>query len=170
MITSADDPAEKRYLAALSDRFDPPTRPRLPRFFLLMLQRRPSLRLVHVGARVARLVEEALTSCGIDSREFAILGLLSWAEGPMGQQAIADRLSRDRTTVMELVTALESKGLVERGPDPADRRVSAVHATRRGLEIFESAEVNLEALEMEIFSVLPVEDERRLFLDLLRMM
>ena len=57
--------------------------PRRHRFFLQVLWRRPSLLVCHVGDRVGRVVERTLASRGIDSREFAVLSLLSLARAPM---------------------------------------------------------------------------------------
>ena len=63
---------------------------------------------------------------------------------------------------MELVRSLESKGLVECGRDPIDRRSNAVVATARGVERHRDADVNLEASEFEFFGPLSVATERAL--------
>ena len=91
MITSADGRDAWSRWIGLSDRFEPPARAREPISLPHLLLRRPSLLLAHVGARMARLVEEALTSLGMDSREFDVLALLVLAEGSMAQQTIAGR-------------------------------------------------------------------------------
>jgi DNA-binding MarR family transcriptional regulator len=147
---------------SLSDRFEPPRRTRTPASLPQLLRRRPGLLLPHVGARAARLFEDTLASDGIDSREFAALAVLVMAEGSVPQQAIGARLSRDRSTVMRLVTTLESKGLAERRRDPTDRRINAVKATQRGTDIFRFADANLEAAELELFRALPVAETRQL--------
>ena len=61
MITSADGRDAWSRWIGLSDRFEPPARAREPISLPHLLLRRPSLLLAHVGARMARLVEEALT-------------------------------------------------------------------------------------------------------------
>ncbi|MEV6973751.1 MarR family transcriptional regulator [Kitasatospora sp. NPDC093806] len=54
------------------------------------------------------------------------------AEGPVPTRRIADRLHAEPSNVTVIIDRLESRGLVERGPDPADRRVKRVAATEAG--------------------------------------
>jgi DNA-binding MarR family transcriptional regulator len=190
MITSADGPAgatgrpananmkagarrrieEPPYPPGVSDRFEPPSRARRPTTFPILLLRRSILLLSSVGARAGRLIEETLASIGIDSREYAVLAFLASAEEPVPQRVIAIRLGRDRTTVMELVRDLESKGLVARRRLPTDGRVSAVRLTKRGTEAFRSAESNLEAAELELFGELSPSQEQQLLRSLQRLL
>jgi DNA-binding MarR family transcriptional regulator len=54
------------------------------------------------------------------------------AETPATQLALATQLGIDRTVMTYLLDDLESAGLVERRPDPADRRARRVVATPAG--------------------------------------
>jgi DNA-binding MarR family transcriptional regulator len=54
------------------------------------------------------------------------------AEAPVTQLALAHQLGIDRTVMTYLLDDLESTGLVERRPDPADRRARRVVATPAG--------------------------------------
>jgi DNA-binding MarR family transcriptional regulator len=120
----------------------------------------PSLRFLDLAARLGRLIEEAMTSSGLDTREFAILALLVDASGgPLARQTIASRLGRDRTTIAALVDTLWDKGLVECDIDPEDRRVHSVHLTHVGNEVFHSAVTDLEGVELEFFGPLPAETQ-----------
>src|SRR5512143_2011426 len=51
---------------------------------------------------------------------------------PPSQLEAAQRLSIDRTTMVDLLDELDAKGLVERRPDPADRRRNIVALTETG--------------------------------------
>jgi DNA-binding MarR family transcriptional regulator len=116
-----------------------------------------------VGAHAARLVEESLALTEIDSREFAILALLTDVGAPVAQETIAARLRRDRTTVMKLARRMEWAGLVSRDRDLGDRRVMTVMVTSKGSDTFRLAEDNLESLELEVLGILSTA-ERELFL------
>ncbi|MER7754431.1 MarR family transcriptional regulator [Kitasatospora sp. NPDC097643] len=58
--------------------------------------------------------------------------LLAAAEEPVPTRRIAERLHAEPSNVTVIVDRLESRGLVERGPDPTDRRVKRVAATEAG--------------------------------------
>ncbi|HYS29645.1 MAG TPA: MarR family transcriptional regulator [Candidatus Limnocylindria bacterium] len=51
---------------------------------------------------------------------------------PLSQHDVADRLHCEPSNVTGLIDRLEAKGLVERRPDPADRRVKRLLATKKG--------------------------------------
>jgi DNA-binding transcriptional MocR family regulator len=57
------------------------------------------------------------------------------AHGAVGSQlALAQHLGIDRTVMTYLLDDLEAAGLIERRPDPADRRARRVVATQLGME------------------------------------
>ena len=60
--------------------------------------------------------------------------LLLLAE-PMPMRTLAERLYCDASNVTGIVDRLESRGLVRRQPDEADRRIKNVTATPAGLDI-----------------------------------
>ncbi|MCO1659655.1 MarR family transcriptional regulator [Pseudonocardia sp. S2-4] len=53
-------------------------------------------------------------------------------EGPRTQLALAHQLGLDRTVMTYLLDDLQKDGLVERRPDPADRRARRVELTEGG--------------------------------------
>ena len=74
---------------------------------------------------------EALAPVGIDPREFALLRFVAASEGS-SQQALAERIAIPPSRMVALVDHLEEAGLLERRPDPEDRRVRGLHLTRKG--------------------------------------
>src|SRR5947209_15192148 len=54
------------------------------------------------------------------------------AEEPVPMRRIAHRLHAEPSNVTTIIDQLESRGLVERRPDPGDRRVKLVAATAAG--------------------------------------
>jgi DNA-binding MarR family transcriptional regulator len=54
---------------------------------------------------------------------------------PLPMRDLAQNLRCDASTVTGIVDRLEAEGLVERRPDPTDRRVKALVVTQRGLAL-----------------------------------
>ena len=81
--------------------------------------------------RMLRLVDVELSEHGLSLSRAKILGALDKA-GPSNQSALAAAFDLAPRTVTELVDILERDGLVERRPDPADRRARQVHLTPAG--------------------------------------
>jgi DNA-binding MarR family transcriptional regulator len=87
--------------------------------------------LKHAHVTLNDLTGRALAPLQINGRELAVLVVLD-ADEPLSQQQAAGRLGVDRTTMVDLVDGLERKNLVERRPDPADRRRNIVQLTADG--------------------------------------
>ncbi|WP_437874523.1 MarR family winged helix-turn-helix transcriptional regulator [Sorangium sp. So ce513] len=77
-----------------------------------------------------------LAEAGV-SLDQALFRLLVGIEryGPIGVVELSDRAGRDYTTVSRQVAKLESLGLIERRPSPADRRVHEAVITDKGREV-----------------------------------
>ena len=82
------------------------------------------------------------------------------------QAAIAESLGLDRTVMTYLVDDLEKAGLVERRPDPADRRARQVLLTRKGATAFEAASARINDVERVVLGGLS-DDEAAVFRSLL---
>lgn len=82
-------------------------------------------------ARWRAAVEQALADVPSGARGWHVLAAV--VDGPPPTQvALAGRLGIDRTVMTYLVDRLVGCGLVERRPDPADRRVRRIAATDAG--------------------------------------
>jgi DNA-binding MarR family transcriptional regulator len=79
-----------------------------------------------LGARMTA----ALADVGISVREYCAL----WKAGEreLTQRELADAAWMDKSTVVTTLDALTERGLAERRPSPADRRVRVVGVTRAG--------------------------------------
>lgn len=91
-----------------------------------------------------------------------LLVLITDSEAPSSQMALAQRLALDKTTVTYLVDALEQDGLVERRPDPKDRRVRQVLPTPAGREVLDAARQSLRNVEAALLTDLSESDQARL--------
>src|SRR5262245_54606401 len=88
-----------------------------------------------IGTVVARYHEEyeqAAARHSLTGAQARVLGLLSQEPSPM--RRIAERLRCEPSNVTGIIDRLESRGLVERRPDPGDRRVKLAAATDTGRE------------------------------------
>ncbi|MFI2288725.1 MarR family winged helix-turn-helix transcriptional regulator [Streptomyces niveus] len=86
-----------------------------------------------IGTVVARYYEEydrAAAEHSLTGAQARVLGLLSIQ--PMPMRRIAQKLKCEPSNVTGIVDRLESRGLVERRPDPADRRVKLAAPTEQG--------------------------------------
>jgi DNA-binding MarR family transcriptional regulator len=80
------------------------------------------------------------------------------AQGTVGSQlALAQHLGVDRTVMTYLLDDLEAAGLIERRPDPADRRARRIVATGQGNELLTSLNDRLRAAEAHLLAPLSVE-------------
>ncbi|MGV9252662.1 MarR family winged helix-turn-helix transcriptional regulator [Streptomyces sp. NPDC003697] len=77
--------------------------------------------------------EEAAAAHALTGAQARLLSLLSLEPLPM--RRLAQRLKCEPSNVTGIVDRLESRGLVERRPDPADRRVKVAAATEEGRRV-----------------------------------
>jgi DNA-binding MarR family transcriptional regulator len=87
--------------------------------------------LKHARDRLGELTVEVLAPFGVTGRQVAVLIAID-DRVPLSQQEVARRLGVDRTTMVELIDELEARQLVQRRPDPADRRRNVVALTAAG--------------------------------------
>jgi DNA-binding MarR family transcriptional regulator len=58
-------------------------------------------------------------------------------EPPISMRELAERLKSDPSNVTGLIDRLEARGLVERRPDPKDRRIKGLALTSAGADMRE---------------------------------
>ncbi|TDE02595.1 MarR family winged helix-turn-helix transcriptional regulator [Jiangella asiatica] len=115
--------------------------------------------LKHAYLAYTALIEQVLAPYGIEGREFAVLLVFDDAV-PLSQQEAARRLTIDRTTMVAFVDALESKRLVERRPDPADRRRNIVSLTDDGRRLLAEATTAADEAERRFLAPLGPDSTR----------
>jgi DNA-binding MarR family transcriptional regulator len=90
------------------------------------------------------------------------------ARSEVGSQlALAHHLGIDRTVMTYMLDDLEAAGLIERQPDPADRRARRVIVTAKGTELLATLDSRLDSAEAELLAPLN-EAERTNFRSQLR--
>lgn len=108
----------------------------------------------------------ALAEFGLKVRSFSVLALASTDPGP-SQRELSEFLRLDPSQIVALVDDLQSRGLVQRRPDPNDRRANVVVATDAGRALYAQAGAATQTAERSAHAALDL-DERRILTDLLR--
>jgi DNA-binding MarR family transcriptional regulator len=100
-------------------------------------------------------------------RGYQVLATATRGE-PESQLALAQHLGVDRTVMTYLLDELEGAGLIERRPDPADRRARRVVATTRGRELLGDLDRRLRTAEQQVLAGLDTTEDRQAFRALLQ--
>lgn len=108
----------------------------------------------------------ALAEHGLKARSYSVLVLASGAARP-SQRELAEFLRLDPSQVVSLVDELQARHLVERRPDPSDRRANVVVATDAGRELVAEARESARTAEERVHGQLS-EADREALADLLR--
>jgi DNA-binding MarR family transcriptional regulator len=116
--------------------------------------------LVKLGRAVERRFNDALKPSQLTPRHLQVLGELR--QGPMSQQALADRVGVDPTKLVGLLNDLEGRQLVLRRRDPVDRRRHIVENSREGEARVDAALAAAAAAEDELLAALDGEQCARL--------
>lgn len=88
------------------------------------------------------------------AQDFGILYRLG-ERGAMTQMEIAAMLMRDKTTVTRRLDGLVKKGVIERNPDPDDRRCFRISLTTAGVEALAAMKPLVRDFQIEVLSDIP---------------
>lgn len=113
----------------------------------------------------AKAASAAFTDVPGGPRGYQVLAAATRSE-PGSQQQLAHHLGVDRTVMTYLLDDLERAGLIERRPDPADRRARRIAPTERGRTLLSELDERLGAAEDHVLAGLS-EPERQSFRALL---
>jgi len=119
-----------------------------------------------VFRRYAKNAAKALADVPGGPRGYQVLAMAGRGD-PRRQLDLANHLGVDRTVMTYLLDDLEQAGLVERQPDPTDRRARLIVLTEGGRDLLDQLETRLAEAEAVVLGTLS-EDERRLFRMLLQ--
>lgn len=103
-------------------------------------------------------MDERLRQMGQNVSRMETLGAIMNMAGPRSQAEIARRLRVEGATVTRMVDALSREGLVERLPDPADRRVNLLTITPAGEAALRAMFAIHDELRVDVLQDLPQAD------------
>jgi DNA-binding MarR family transcriptional regulator len=101
-----------------------------------------------VSRLLRRRFEQLAGGTGLTRSQWQTIAFLSRSEG-MSQVALAECLDIEPITLTRILDRLSDKGLIERRPDPADRRRWALYLTPAAVPILKEMESLGEATRSE---------------------
>ncbi|MFJ8092446.1 MarR family winged helix-turn-helix transcriptional regulator [Streptomyces griseofuscus] len=122
--------------------------------------------IAEVVARYHADYDEAAAGHALTGAQAKLLSLLSL--GPLPMRKLAQKLKCEPSNVTGIVDRLEARGLAERRPDPADRRIKMAAATDEGLRVARDLREGLHFAREPLAGLSA--DERGTLRDLLRRM
>ena len=90
-----------------------------------------------VARRLREMSQESLAPWNITPAHLRALRVLK-RHGPMRLSELSDQLRIAPRSTTEVADALESRGLIERRPDPGDRRATLVEVTEHGVTVLDA--------------------------------
>ena len=102
-----------------------------------------------VARQVRTRFDQRARAKGMTRAQWLILAMLERRPG-LSQNELASSLEVEPISVGRLIDRLEARGLVERRPDPTDRRVRRLHLLPEATPFLEEIETQRELLSAEI--------------------
>ena len=99
-----------------------------------------------------------LTSHGLTMWGYIVLSALDGDQPTRTQAALAASIGADKTRIIAVLDDLQERGLIQREPDPADRRVHLLSLTRAGRQARTSAQAGIRSREERLLARLPARD------------
>src|SRR5262245_45935484 len=109
-----------------------------------------------VVVRLVRHVEAALEPLGLSLPQYRLLAFLS--DGETASSKLAEIMTVSPPSVTSVVLGLEARGLIERHPDPDDRRRQPLVLSAAGVDLLDRANA---AIDERFNQILSLVDERR---------
>jgi len=120
-------------------------------------------------ARLARAMIDAetplLRAHELEMWDYVVLSALESSASPT-QSELATAVHRDKTRLIPILDRLESRGLLSRTPDPADRRNRVVALTEEGRAAVAACRADVRQMEAAFLADVPAE-KRRTFVEVL---
>lgn len=114
--------------------------------------------IVHAGNRIQQRLEDSLEPSGLSLAKLNALRHLVEAREPLALGQLAERIACVKSNVTQLVDRLENEGLVQRVPDPKDRRSVLAAVTEEGRLRYSAGSAALSEAERELLAEIPDSD------------
>lgn len=118
--------------------------------------------LLRAEASVRRRLSADLEREGLSASGFSVLVVLTTAGGELELRTLRHRLRTSKANATEVVSTLETRGLVVRRRLPADRRAASVTLTARGRELVDRLFPEHTERVSHAFAVLDEREKRSL--------
>jgi MarR family transcriptional regulator, lower aerobic nicotinate degradation pathway regulator len=125
------------------------------------IQEMPTWLISRAYAYSHRLLAEGFGAAGVRGYHYRLLAALE-EFGPASQAALGRRTSIDRSDVVAVLNDLADRGLIERAPDPDDRRRNVITITPAGTQQLRTLDEVLAGVQEKLLAPLSVADRARL--------
>ncbi|HEX5204971.1 MarR family winged helix-turn-helix transcriptional regulator [Paractinoplanes rhizophilus] len=106
---------------------------------------------MRLGRRLLAMEQPILEHHGVSMWGYVVLTALR--DGPARAQAtLAAAIGADKTRLIPILDDLQRRGLIERDPDPADRRVRLLQLTPEGRTLQKAVQKDIRAAEEAILA------------------
>jgi DNA-binding MarR family transcriptional regulator len=126
-----------------------------------MLMAKPSWLISEVSRLAHPLLSGKLATAGSRGYHYRLLAALA-EFGPASQASLGRRTGMDRSDVAATVNELAARGLVQRAPDPADRRRNVISITPAGTAHLQRLDELLADVQDELLAPLSPAERRQL--------
>jgi DNA-binding MarR family transcriptional regulator len=113
--------------------------------------------IVPLGRTLTRAEEPVLAAHGLTMWGYVVLLALA-GQPARSQAALAAQIRADKTRLIPVLDGLQDRGLIERHPDPADRRVHLLALTPEGRLTCANAQAAIQRQEDTLLAQLPPDD------------
>lgn len=120
------------------------------------------IKLVLMVRRFRNQLDEGLRRIDQSTARMEMLSAILNMQGPKSQTDLARRLRVEAATVTRMVDILGKEGLVERTPDPNDRRVNLLSISPKGEAVLEEIFRVYDRLRNHLLQDLAAEDVERM--------
>ncbi|BCY14079.1 MarR family winged helix-turn-helix transcriptional regulator [Actinoplanes sp. L3-i22] len=110
------------------------------------------------GRRLIAMEQPILTRHGVSMWAYVVLNALAGGS-VRTQAALAASIGADKTRLIPVLDDLQERALIEREPDPADRRVRLLGLTDAGRATHRAIQAEIRAAEDLLMGDLPQEDQ-----------
>ena len=128
---------------------------------LSRLYARPGFLLRRAHQISAAVFEDECRALALTPAQFGVLTILKTHPG-LGQSSLARALGFDKVTVLRVLRGLETRGFVERGPAPDNRRNMCVNLTAEGRKVLQQAQRPAERAYKRLLAPLDTQQQEQL--------
>ena len=121
----------------------------------------PSWLINQAALPASRLVSEGLAGAHARRHHYSLLAALDKG-GPVSQATLSRRTTIDRSDMVATINELAEQGLVERSPDPTDRRRNVITITPAGRRQLRKLDRLLAGIQDELLSPLSATERQQL--------
>lgn len=117
-----------------------------------------TIALVQLARRWRWRLDQRLAGLGLTEARWAVLLQISRAGDAPSQRQLAEFVGIEGATLVHILNALEAQSLIERRPDPGDKRAKTVHLTGKAEHLIAEINATADRLRAELTDGLSEQD------------